>query len=250
MKKRKLPNKLIKHLEAKNTKHNILEHKTAYTAIDVANTMKRKMNEIVKSLLVKADKYYYIVCLPASDNLDFKKLKKAIEQVVGTKVKAIEIPREKAMLKILKIRKEGTSAFGSFYKLPVIVDKKISKLKKAVFSSGGFNHSIEMAVKDFVKLENAIFDNFGIKKKIKIQKIINQRSSLSSIKKNKKKTMPIKKKATKKKVAKKKPVAKKKVVKKPAKRKVVKKKVAKKKVVRKLAKKKVAKKKPAKRKKK
>jgi len=134
--------------------------------------MKKKMDEIVKSLLVKADKYYYIVCLPADENLDFKKLKKAIENVVGSKVKAVEIPNEKTMQKILKIKDEGTSAFGGFYKLPVVVEKKLAKLKKAVFSSGGFNHSVEMAVRDFIKLENAILDSFGIKKKVKLQKVV------------------------------------------------------------------------------
>ncbi len=247
MKKIKLPKKLLKHLESRKVKHNVLEHRTVYTAIDVANTMQRKMDEIVKSLLVKADRYYYIVCLPANDNLDFKKLKKAIEKIVGAKVKTIEIPKEETMQKILKIKEEGTSAFGSFYKLPVLIDIKLTKLKKAIFSSGGFNHSIEMALTDFIKLENAILENFGIKKKINIQKVINPYSSSSKMKKRGNKTMvKKKKKVVKKKATKKKTALKRKVAKKPAKRKVAKKKVAKKKP----AKRKVAKKKPAKRKKK
>jgi len=53
-----------------------------------------------------------------------------------------------------------------------VVEKKLTKLKKAVFSSGGFNHSVEMAVRDFIKLENAILDSFGIKKKVKLQKVV------------------------------------------------------------------------------
>lgn len=203
--RKKLPTELIKYLKEKGIKYDILEHRTVYTAIDAANTMKKKMDEIVKSLLVKADKYYYIVCLPANENLDFKKLKKAVENVVGAKVKAVEIPNEKTMQKILKIRNEGTSAFGGFYKLPVIAEKKLARLKKAIFSSGGFNHSVEMAVKDFIKLENAILDSFGIKKKVKLQETI-------------KKAPARKKSAVKKKRAVKKGPAKKRVIKKKKKK--------------------------------
>jgi hypothetical protein len=43
-------------------------------------------------------------------------------------------------------------------------------VKRAVFSSGSFNHSVDMAVKDFVRLEKAILGSFGVKKKIKAAK--------------------------------------------------------------------------------
>ena len=87
------------------------------------------------------------------------------------------------------------SAFGGVHKLPVYMDKGLTKAKKAIFSSGSFNHSVEMAVKDFVKLENAVLGSFGIKKKVKLQPTV-------------------KKKPAKKKVATKKTITKKKTVKK------------------------------------
>ena len=70
----------------------------------------------------------------------------------------------------LKIKAGALSAFGKLHKLPVYADKGLVNTKKAIFSSGSFNHSVEMAVKDFVKLENAILGSFGIKKKMKIVK--------------------------------------------------------------------------------
>jgi hypothetical protein len=100
------------------------------------------------------------------------------------------------------------------YKLPVIVDKKLAKVKKAIFSSGSLNYSVEMAVDDFVKLENAVLANFGIKKKIKIQKVVAKKKK-TNVKKNPKKAL-VKKNVVfknKKKVAKK-PI--KKTVKKPS----------------------------------
>lgn len=166
----KLPVKVVKYLEKAGVNHKVLEHKTVYTAFDAAATMQRKMGEIAKSLLVKADKDYYIVLLPADYNLDFKKLGKCIGIQTGKEVKVVKIPGEKIMEELLKIKAGAMSAFGGIHKLPVIMDKGLSKVKKAVFSSGSFNHSVEMAVKDFIKLENSILGSFGIKKKVKIVK--------------------------------------------------------------------------------
>ncbi|MFH1523270.1 MAG: YbaK/EbsC family protein [Patescibacteria group bacterium] len=163
--KGKLPPKLVKYLENAGVKHEVLEHKTVYTALDVAVTMKKKLNEIAKSLLVKADKDYYLVLLPADYNLDFKKLGACIGNQTGKKIKVVKIPGEKIMQDLMKIKAGTMSAFGNLHKLPVVMDKGLTKVKKAVFSSGNYNHSIEMAVKDFVKLEKAILGSFGVKKK-------------------------------------------------------------------------------------
>ncbi|MDD5032084.1 MAG: YbaK/EbsC family protein [Patescibacteria group bacterium] len=167
----KLPERVAKYLKDSGVKHNVLEHRTVYTAMDAANTMKRKMGEIAKSLLVQADKDYFLVLLPADYNLDFKKLGQCLGMQTGKKVKTVKIPGEKIMAEALKIKAGTMSAFGQLNKLPVIMDKSLAKAKKAVFSSGSFNHSVEMAVKDFVKLENAVLGSFGIKKRIKIQKV-------------------------------------------------------------------------------
>ncbi len=167
VKKTKIPAKLIKYLEKAGVKYDILEHKTVFTAIDAAATMKRKLNEIAKSLLIKADKNYYIVIVSADNNINFEKLEKIISKKENKNIKIVKIPSEKIMEKILKVKAGAISAFGGLYKLPVIVDKKLTKIKKAVFSGGSFNHSIEMSVNDFIKLEDALLGGFSIKKKIK-----------------------------------------------------------------------------------
>lgn len=165
--KRKLPAKTIKYLEKAGVKHELLEHKTVYTAIDAAITMQKKMEEVAKSLLVKADKDYYVVLLPADHNLDMDKLKKALSRAQAKQVKVVKIPGEKLAREVLKIKNDAMAAFGNLYKLPVLMEKKLEKAKKAVFSSDSYNHSVEMAVKDFVKLEEALLDSFSVKKKVK-----------------------------------------------------------------------------------
>lgn len=166
----KLPEKLIKYLEQVGIKHEILEHRTVYTALDAAATMRKKLSEIAKSLLVKADKDYYIVLLPADHNLDFKKLGTAIGKHNKKEVKVLKIPAEKIMQEVLKLKAGAMSAFGGFHNLPVIIENNLAKAKSAVFSSGSYNHSVVVAVKDFIKAEKALLANFGVKKKIKVAK--------------------------------------------------------------------------------
>jgi len=166
----KFPQKLAKYLEKAGIKHNVLQHKTVYTAYDTAVTMGKKLNEVVKTLLVAADKDYYLAILPADNNLDFKKLAREISKTTGKKIKAVKIPGEEVMEKLLKVKAGAMSAFGGLHKLPVIMEKNLTKVKKAVFASGSFNHSVEMAVKDFVKLENVALGSFGVKKKVVLVK--------------------------------------------------------------------------------
>lgn len=182
VKKLKLPAKTIGYLDKAGIKHNLLQHKTIYTAIDAANTMKKKMGEIAKSLLIKADQDYYMVLLPADHNLDMNKIKKVLSKNKHQEIKVVKIPGESVARDFLKVKNDAISAFGSLYKLPVVVEKRLSKIKKAVFSSESFNHSVEMAVKDFINLEEAIVDSFGIKKKIKKQPVSSKKKKYSGSK--------------------------------------------------------------------
>lgn len=163
----KLPARIASYLEKAGVNHQVLTHKTVYTAIDAAATMKKKLNEIAKSLLIKADKDYYVAILPADQNLDMEKLKNLIAKARGKEVKVIKIPGEKIMAEVIKAKKSAMTAFGGAHKLPVVVEKNLEKAKKLVLSSGSYNHSVEMKIKDFIKMENAILGKFGVKKKIK-----------------------------------------------------------------------------------
>jgi len=190
-KKDKLPEKLKSYLDKAGVNYDFLEHRTVYTAFDVAATMKKKLSEVAKSLLVKADQDYFLVLIPADNNIDFKKLGVCIGMQKGKKIKVVKIPGEQIMADLLKVRAGAISAFGGFHKLPVVVDKALIKAKKAIFSSGSFNHSVVMAVKDFINLEKAGQGSFGVKKKIKIVK---QPKAKKAVKKTAKKKNTKKKK--------------------------------------------------------
>ncbi len=236
-----LPAKVKKYLDATGVDYEALVHKTVYTAYDAAQTLKKELKEIAKTILIEADKTHVLLVLPADKKIDMEKLKKALG------AKKISIPSEKVMIKVLKIQPGTLSSFGKLHNLEVVVDKAMLNAQKMVVSTGSFTDSVFMKVKDFIQSQEAHLANVAMAGGYKIPK--QMKKTMKKVKKQvsakkdkitkvkvpkaiKKLVKPVKK-AIKKAVTK--PVAKKKVVKKVAKK-------ATKKVVKKVAKK-VAKKK-------
>src|SRR3990167_6314642 len=121
-----IPAKVINYLKTLKIKAKPIVHKTVYTAYDAAATMKAKLNEIPKVLHVVADKKrHIIVVVPASYQVDFQKLKKALG------AKKVELANEKMMRKVFKMKKGALTAFGGLYKnAEVLVDRAFARAKR------------------------------------------------------------------------------------------------------------------------
>lgn len=169
-----VPKKLLNLLNENNVKHEILTHKTTYTAYDEAMTLGIKPQEVAKVLVVKADKDYILTAIPASKNLDLKKLKKMVE------AKKLDFIKESQIKKLLGKKTGIFSAFGSLYKLPVYLDRSLTKLKFLITNAGDFIASVKIKPKDFIKLEEPVIGSF----------------SEAKPKKKKTKKKPVKKKTT------------------------------------------------------
>lgn len=159
-----IPIKIKKYLDSKGVNYEELTHKTVYTAYDVAQTLKKKLKEIAKTILIEADKTHALIILPADKKIDMEKLKKALG------AKKISIPDEKMMVKILKIKPGTLSSFGRLHDLEVVVDKAMLGVKKAVVSTGSFTDSVFIKVKDFIQSEEARLANIAIAGGYKIPK--------------------------------------------------------------------------------
>lgn len=150
-----IPKKTQSYLDKKMAKYEQLSHKTIYTAYDAAQTLKKELKEIAKSLLIAADKAYIIAVVPAHMRIDLVKLKKALA------VKKVSIPNEKLMVKIFKIKPGAMTAFGGLHKVEVLVDKSLLKTKSVILSAGSFTDSVRMKAKDFINLEQAKLASFA-----------------------------------------------------------------------------------------
>lgn len=159
-----IPPKVKKYLDSKGIDYEELAHKTVYTAYDAAQTLKKELKEIAKTILIEADKTHVLVVLPADKKIDLAKLKK----VLG--VKKIRIPSEDVMIKVLKIQPGTMSSFGRLHNMEVVVDKAMIGAKKAVISTGSFTDSVFMKVKDFIQSEEARLADIAMRGGYKIPK--------------------------------------------------------------------------------
>lgn len=172
-----LAKKLEKLLEDNKIKYELLEHRKVYTALDAAETQHMKPQEIVKTMVIKADSNYLLALLAANRNVDKNKLKKAINDWIK------KLPEDSDWLKVFKkpVKKVGwatetwmkkamigkvgaTPPFGSVVKLPVFMDGPLFNVVDLIMNSGEYTESVKLKGKAFVKLEEPIKASFSEKK--------------------------------------------------------------------------------------
>jgi Ala-tRNA(Pro) deacylase len=156
---KKLKTKVTKLLDKAEVKYKTLEHRVVFTAHDVGATTKKKLSEIAKVVLVKADKDFVLIVLPAGKYVDFSGVKKAL------KAKKVSMASEKNITNYLKTKVGLLHPFGSEYNIRTLLDKGMAKSKKMIASAGTFTDSVEIAVKDFEKLVQPIKGAFSKKTK-------------------------------------------------------------------------------------
>jgi len=159
-----IPKTTKNYLDKKMARYDEIAHKTVYTAYDAAQTLRKELKEIAKSLLIATDKAYVIAVVPANMRIDLGKLKKALQ------VKKVSIPNEKLMVKIFKVKPGAMTAFGGLHKVEVWVDKSLLKTKDIILSAGSFTDSVRMKAKDFIDIEQAKLANFAKSGGYKLQK--------------------------------------------------------------------------------
>ena len=147
--------KVARHLEKNKVPHEIVKHKKVYTAFDLARTLDEKFERIAKTLLVRADKRYVVVTIPAHYRLDMGKLKRFL------KAKEVKIANEPMIKKVLNLRPGAIVPFATLHKLESVLDQSLRKAKEIIVGAGSFTDSLRMKVKDLEKLEKPSVADIG-----------------------------------------------------------------------------------------
>lgn len=157
---------LEKLLKQNKIKYETVEHRKVFTAFDEAATQHVKAGEVAKAVLLKG-KNLFLAVLPAGHNCDFKTLSKLANE-------RLSMAEERDIYRMLSAKGGTTSGgktkvgliapFGSLYKLPVFLDKKLLKNKKLNLPAGSYTESVIINTKDYLKLENPVLGNFSVKK--------------------------------------------------------------------------------------
>jgi prolyl-tRNA editing enzyme YbaK/EbsC (Cys-tRNA(Pro) deacylase) len=165
--------KLLNFLEKTKYKYDLIEHKTTYTAYDTARTTQKqekkvKPEEIVKALVVRADKDYALALVSANKRLDKKKLLKIINDArkknKAKPCKSLDLAKEVWMKKNIPGRVGATSPFQELLKINIYIDTALAKQKNIYVGSGKYEYSIKIPVSQYLKNEQPIKGGFSAKK--------------------------------------------------------------------------------------
>lgn len=166
---------LQKLLDKNKIKHEVINHRTVFTALDSAKTQHINPKEVVKTLVLKIDaKRHILALIPANKNLDKKKLFKEVNKFLKKEgenaAKTIEFAKERWMKKNLKGRVGATVPLGSINDMKAFIDRSLLKNKNLIINTGDYEKSVKLATKKFIEMENMIRGGFSQAKKKMVNK--------------------------------------------------------------------------------
>lgn len=163
-----VPSKILKFLEKAKVKYESIEHRTVYTAFDKAQTLKVPQKMVGKTLVVRMDKNYALVLIPANKNLNKNKFRKTAKVLLASRqVKKADFVSEKLIKNKFKGVKVGAvPPFGNLWTLPTFADKSLLQNPKIIVNGGNYNWSIKITPAALKKLmPDLIVGNFSQAKK-------------------------------------------------------------------------------------
>ncbi len=151
--------RLINYLKKNKIEFKTIAHKTVYTAYDLAQTLKEKLDNIAKTLIIKTEKGYALLVVSASKLADLKKIKKVL------RAKKVEIAKERVMKDFFKIKPGTITPFATLHKkVPLYIDQALLKTKEIIINAGSYTDSLRLKVKDLLRLEKPNKGDFSKKK--------------------------------------------------------------------------------------
>jgi prolyl-tRNA editing enzyme YbaK/EbsC (Cys-tRNA(Pro) deacylase) len=169
-------------LDKSKIKYEIIEHRTVFTALDKAATLKVKPAMVGKTVIICFDKKdYYIGLIPANKNLDKKKVLATFNKL-RQKARLAEAPAKRAKEKNYKkidfvtekwmktnikgVKLGATPPFGVLYKLPFFIDNAMTKPSKIIVNGGEYELSIKLSPANLIKFNPAaVKGSFSMAKK-------------------------------------------------------------------------------------
>ncbi|MCK4283533.1 MAG: YbaK/EbsC family protein [Candidatus Brocadiae bacterium] len=145
-----------KFLKGNGVAFESIEHEQAYTAQEVAAAEHVSGHKFAKTVIVKGGDEVFMLVLPASRHVDFKKA----ADVVGTKVKMVSEEQMKEIFPDCEIGAEAP--FGSQYGVKTFVDESLREADEISFRAGAHDKGIKMSYADYEALEKPATGSFSI----------------------------------------------------------------------------------------
>jgi Ala-tRNA(Pro) deacylase len=149
-------NRLFKFLDENEIKYVTLKHSPAYTAQGVAASAHIPGREMAKTVMVKLDGKMAMAVLPASENVNFSKLKKVAA------AEEADLAGESEFRDLFPNCEVGTMPpFGNLYELPVYSDIRLAEDEEIAFSAGSHAEVVRMRYLDYERLAKPEIASFS-----------------------------------------------------------------------------------------
>lgn len=139
--------KLKEYLDKNNIKYITMRHSSAFTAQEIAAKAHISGKEMAKTVMIKIDDKMAMAVLPATYQINFKRLK---EIFGAARVTLATEPEFKYRFPDCEVG--AMPPFGNLYDMEVFVAESLAEDKEIAFNAGTHTEIIKMRYKDFKKL--------------------------------------------------------------------------------------------------
>jgi len=145
------------YLKKQKVHFDVMVHKEAFTAQEVAAVEHVKGQCFAKTVVAKADGEFVLLVLPASHAVDFGKLKKSLGK------KSVSLAQESDLETLFPDVEVGAETpFGNLYNLRTLVDEALTKDPEITFQAGSHVETIKVAYDDYARLAKPEVADFSM----------------------------------------------------------------------------------------
>jgi Ala-tRNA(Pro) deacylase len=148
---------LKSHLDTQRIPYEIIHHRRDFTAPETAAHTHTPGKAFAKTVIVEADRKFYMFVMAASDHLDLEKVRR------GLRAKEVHLASESEVARVCPDCEIGAMPpFGKFYQMPVYVSHRLIEDQMITFNAGTHEEVIRMLYQDYAKLAQPAVMNFTI----------------------------------------------------------------------------------------
>jgi Ala-tRNA(Pro) deacylase len=139
--------KLKEFLDNHQVKYVVMTHSPAFTSQEIAASAHISGRQLAKIVMVKTDGHLAMVVLPASEQVNFAKLKEAMGSPTLDLASESEFKDKFAGCEV-----GAMPPFGNLYDMPVFVASQLTHQDHILFNAGSHSELMQLAYKDFERL--------------------------------------------------------------------------------------------------
>ncbi len=125
----------------------LAQHRPVHTSAEAADVRGTSLRSGAKALIVKSDRGYAMLVMPADLALDSKAARKHFRS------KRLRFASKDELLELTGLTPGSIPPFGSLFDLPTICDERLGENGEINFNAGDHSRSMRMAHGDYVAFE-------------------------------------------------------------------------------------------------